>query len=118
MSQFSRDERPWNATVIDVLEQNPYFSVLLQDVTVNDGSKRTYYTIDFPRPAVGIVARRGNDVLLVRQYRFIVDEYVWAIPSGNVAEDETLREAAIRELTEETGYGCGSLEPLMYFYAS
>ncbi len=110
--------KPWRANVIDTLTQNPYFSVRLQDVEVTDGSKRTYYTIHFPGPAVGVVARRGSDVLLVRQYRFIVDEYVWAIPSGGVAPNESPTEAARRELEEETGYSAADVEPLLNCYAS
>lgn len=110
--------RPWTATVVDTIARNPYFSVLLQDVTVTDGSKRAYYTIDFPSPAVGVVARRGSDILLVRQYRFIVDEFVWAIPSGGTLATENLAAAALRELEEETGYTARSIEPLLHFYAS
>ncbi|HEY7980440.1 MAG TPA: NUDIX hydrolase [Candidatus Eremiobacteraceae bacterium] len=110
--------KPWSATVVETLAANPYFSVLLQDVVVPDGSHRSYFTLHFPTPAVGIVARRGTDVLLLKQYRFIVDEYVWAIPSGGVAEGETPRDAAQRELLEETGHTARSLSPLMHCYAS
>lgn len=109
---------PWSATIVDTIAKTPYFSVLLQDVTVTDQSKRAYYTIDFPTPAVGMVARRGSDILLVRQYRFIVDEFVWAIPSGGTSANEELGAAALRELEEETGHTAGSIEPLLHFYAS
>lgn len=98
--------------------ENPYFSVVQSDVIVPGGFHRDYYTIAFPRPAVGIIARRGADVLLIHQFRFIVDEFVWAIPSGGVAEGEPLQEAALRELEEETGYTAQSVEPFMHCYAS
>ncbi len=110
--------KPWRANVVDTLTQNPYFSVRLQDVVVTDGSSRTYYTIHFPAPAVGVVARRGTDILLVHQYRFIVDEFVWAIPSGAVVQGEAAHEAAIRELEEETGYTATNVVPLLDCYAS
>jgi ADP-ribose pyrophosphatase len=37
------------------------------------------------------IARRGDEFLLIRQYRFIVDEHVWAIPSGGVEKGESER---------------------------
>jgi len=92
--------------------------VLQHDVTDADDTHRDYYTIAFPRPAVGVVARHGTDILLIRQYRFIVDEYVWAIPSGGVDEEETPVDAARRELEEETGYTAKHMDPLMHCYAS
>jgi ADP-ribose pyrophosphatase len=120
-SKLNGDERPtppWSATVRASLLETPYFNVLLQDVRVTDGSARTYVTIDFPRPAVAIVPCRGDEILLVRQYRFIVDEYVWAIPSGSADAGESLGTAASRELFEETGYVADTVEPLLWCYAS
>jgi ADP-ribose diphosphatase len=111
-------DKPWHATVVKTLHQNPWYSVLLQKVTVPDGTERDYYTIHFPRPAVGVVARRGTDILLIRQYRFIVDEYVWAIPSGGVEPGETPEKSARRELEEEAGYQARSIRPLLTCYAS
>jgi len=112
------DSAPWSSTLRRSLLETPYFSVLLHDVRVTDGSHREYYTIDFPGPAVAVVPCRDDEILLVRQYRFIVDEYVWAIPSGGTVRGESLRDAARRELLEETGYHSDSIEPLLWYYAS
>ena len=110
--------KPWKARLLGVETANPYFSVLRQDVTVTDGTHRVYHTIHFPRAAVGVVARRGSEFLLLRQYRFIIDEFVWAIPSGGVDPSESLEGAARRELLEESGYHAAVLRPLMFCFAS
>ena len=112
------DNRPWQVQDTATLHENPYFSVRQQAVLVNREKQIDFYSIWFPRPAVGVVARRGTDVLLLRQYRFLVDEYVWAIPSGGVGEGESLEDAAAREFREETGLVARSLRPLMGCYAS
>ena len=94
----------WKVELLDTLTRNPWFGVLLQKITYPDGSTAPYYTIDFPHRAVGIVVRRGDDFLFIRQYRFIVDEHVWAIPSGGAEKGEDPAAAAGREMEEETGY--------------
>lgn len=60
----------------------------------------------------------GN-VICVRQYRYAVGEVTTEIPAGKLdTPDEDPREAALRELREETGARCKSLEYLGRYFAS
>jgi 8-oxo-dGTP diphosphatase len=55
-----------------------------------------------PVPCVGVVCWRGDEVLLIRRGRAPrLGE--WSIPGGKVEWGETLAQAAMRELLEETG---------------
>jgi 8-oxo-dGTP pyrophosphatase MutT (NUDIX family) len=51
-------------------------------------------------------------VLIVRQYRPAVEHETLELPSGLVDPGETPKEAARRELLEETGYEAGEMELL------
>ena len=57
---------------------------------------------DVPELAVGAVAVRGRELLLVRRGRGPA-EGCWSVPGGRVEFGEDLREAVVRELLEETG---------------
>lgn len=46
----------------------------------------------------------GGRVLLVRQYRHAVGEFLWELVAGRIEPGETALAAAKRELVEETGY--------------
>ena len=50
-----------------------------------------------------LYGEKRDKVVLVRQYRYPVDHFVYELPSGIVDEGETYREAAVREMMEETG---------------
>ncbi len=67
--------------------------------------------------AVAIVALTGDDeVLLLRHYRQPVREHLLEVPAGKLdVEGEDPREAAARELAEETGYHAQHLEHLVTF---
>ena len=45
----------------------------------------------------------GEKILLNREFRMSVNEWVFNFPAGLIDEGETLEEAAARELVEETG---------------
>lgn len=75
------------------------------------------------RDWVNIVARTPEErIVLVRQYRFGASAVTTEIPGGVVDPGETPREAAERELREETGYtttrwvSLGSVEPNPAFH--
>lgn len=44
-----------------------------------------------------------DKVVLIRQYRCPLDDYIYEFPAGLVDEGETFQEAGVRELKEETG---------------
>ncbi len=60
--------------------------------------------------AGGVVTREGK-VLLIRM-RTLAGEYVWTFPKGHLEKGESPREAALREVAEESGYECAVRAPL------
>lgn len=74
-----------------VIAETPWFSMRKVGIDVAPGERRDFYSIHYPRPAVGIVAIQDEKVLLIRHYRYLIDKVVWAIPSGGVDEEETRR---------------------------
>ncbi len=57
---------------------------------------------DRPFVGVGVAVFRGDEVLLVKRAKPPVSDR-WSIPGGAQELGETVREAALRELHEETG---------------
>lgn len=94
--------------------ENPYqqifrvslrFEGFRKELFVNEMGKR-----------VGLLICNGENVMLVRQYRFLVNALAWELPGGKVDETETVEEAAVREGLEEAGLRCRSIKPLLYFH--
>ncbi|MDR0852250.1 MAG: NUDIX hydrolase [Clostridiales Family XIII bacterium] len=55
---------------------------------------------------------------LVRQYRKAAEKAVLEIPAGKLEPGEDPREAALREMKEETGYTAGNIRKLTAGYSS
>jgi ADP-ribose pyrophosphatase len=64
----------------------------------------------------GLLYIRGDEVLLVRQYRMLVHQLAWEIPGGKVDHGEDPEDAAIREGLEEARLRCHSLRPLLHLH--
>lgn len=53
--------------------------------------------------AVAIFALYEDKIVLIRQFRYPVGDYIYELPAGLIDGDETVYEAAKREMFEETG---------------
>jgi ADP-ribose pyrophosphatase len=60
----------------------------------------------------------GAKILLIRQYRYAPDSYLWEIPAGILEPGEKPENCAARELTEETGYTAEKIEFLARIHSS
>ncbi len=55
---------------------------------------------------VAILPKYKDKYGLIHIYRHPIGEYGWEVPRGFIDKDETAKDAAIRELMEETGLTC------------
>ena len=77
-----------------------------------DGQPGIYGVVEVP-PSVGIVAINQKDhVVLVGQWRYTLNRYLWEIPRGGSEGDPDLLAVAKRELAEEAGVEAEHWEPL------
>jgi len=63
---------------------------------------------------------RGEDpqVLMIRQYRYAADGYLYEIPAGRLDQGESPRNCAVRELKEETGCTAEHFDHLLTIYTT
>lgn len=80
-----------------------YYLKVYEDRLDLDGAGKLYVR-GVRRDYCTVVPFSPKGILTIRSYRHLVDSYQLEVPSGYVDEGETPRQAAIRELEEETGY--------------
>ena len=114
---------------IRAMSENPHLNLYELKAVNKKGGEFPYYLasrgkredelklrtrINCPDGVVIFGVKRGNTpaqdrVVLVRQYRYTIDDYIYELPAGLVEEGEDYHLAAVREMKEETGL---TLHPL------
>lgn len=68
--------------------------------------------VDHKGAAAVVAVREDGKIVMVRQYRPALRRFTLEIPAGGLNEGEETKQAAERELEEETGYRCKKIELL------
>ena len=79
------------------------FSVEVAQVTLPNEREVTIEVVRHPKSVVLIPVPSPGAVILVRQYRAAVNQWLWELPAGSVDEGEEPDQAAVRECHEEIG---------------
>ncbi len=105
-------------TSSETLFQGRLFALKRDHIFEPGGIEALREVIVHPGSVVVLPVFPGGRILLIRQYRHAAGQYMWELVAGHREEHETFREAAPRELQEETGYIAGSFTKLLDIYPS
>lgn len=89
------------------------FDVVLEKVTLPNGAVKDREIVRHPGAAAMVPLLEDGSVVLIKQYRHAVGEFVWEIPAGTLEPEEAPAACARRELVEETGYEAAKFEKLV-----
>jgi ADP-ribose pyrophosphatase len=114
----SHARRPWRTLTTRAVYESPWLS-LREDVVEMPNGETTLYGVVTCGNCVGVLPFLDADtVLLVQQYRYVAGRVTWEMPTGGVHGDESLGDAAQRELIEETGRRAERLSYLCAYHTS
>lgn len=112
---------------IEQTTHNPYVNLYSMGVENRVGKSGNYYVASRAKNVQELELSRGcqrpdgviiyslygekhDKVVLIRQYRYAIDGYIYELPAGLVEPGESFRAAAVREMKEETGLTLRPLE--------
>jgi len=83
-----------------------------------DGVEHPRQVIRHPGAVAILPLMDDGRVCMIRNHRIAIEKTLYEIPAGTLESGEDPAEAALRELTEETGYRAERIEHLASFYTS
>lgn len=111
-------EAPPDLKRSDIIYKGRVFDVTVDQVAYADGRVVKMECVRHRGSVVLLPMTAPDRILLVRQYRYVVDRWLWELPAGTLEPDETLHAAALRECHEEVGKVAGHAQKLVSFFPS
>jgi ADP-ribose pyrophosphatase len=100
--------------------ENDIFRVREDEVELAGGKKIQYAYLERDEAVVIVPVTRAGEMVLLKQYRYAVDEWCLEVPAGGTHDtgDTSLEEVARKELREEVGGTAESLTHVGFFYTA
>jgi ADP-ribose pyrophosphatase len=107
----------WERLDHKLLQKTRVFDLFVQHMRYPEsGYEDDFYYLSISDWANVIALTDRQEVVLVKQYRFGIDDFSLEVPGGIVGDGESPLDAVLRELTEETGYVASGAESLGVVY--
>lgn len=118
-NNYMSGKTKWKVISTKILFENSDIKVVSDKVLLPDGKITHYtYTPSTNDSVIMLVLDTKNNILLQQEYSHPPREIMWQLPGGSMKDNETVIEAAHRELAEESGYGAQSYEKIGQFYTN
>jgi ADP-ribose pyrophosphatase len=88
----------------EMIYEGPVFGLRRDEVIEPSGIRTVREVITHPGSVVVLPILPDKRILLIRQYRHATRQYMWELVAGRIDAGEQPKEAAMREMIEETGY--------------
>jgi ADP-ribose pyrophosphatase len=88
------------------------FELVKENITLENGTTTDVEFIEHPGAAAIVPFLDDHRILLLKQYRHALKQYIWEIPAGTLDPREDVLTCARRELIEETGYAADEWQKL------
>jgi ADP-ribose pyrophosphatase len=108
---------PWPILTREYLYRSPWRNFVVERLRTQTGDEFEYSYVEAHDAVFVVPLTVDGQIVLIRQYRVPVRDWVWEIPAGGL-DGEPPEEAARRELAEEIGGTCTGLEPIGAWYGS
>ena len=92
------------------------FDVHVDRVALPNGREVAMEVVRHPRSVVLLPLSDPDHVVLVRQYRYAIDRWIWELPAGSLEPGEDPVAAARRECHEEIGLVPGRVTHVATFF--
>jgi 8-oxo-dGTP pyrophosphatase MutT (NUDIX family) len=96
----------------EVLSEGKIGTFCIEEVEIDNGHCVRFEVLYHPGAAAVLPFLDDDRVLMLRQYRYAIREWLWEVPAGKLDPGESPDACVVRELEEETGYRAGRIEPL------
>jgi ADP-ribose pyrophosphatase len=100
------------------LLSTPLFAVERRVYARGEQEPVTRDVVVHPGAVVILPVLDASRIIMIRNYRYTVEQELWELPAGTIEPGEDPYQTAKRELEEETGYRTAKMRSLMTFYTS
>ena len=101
--------KPWKKLAESLLLRNPWWSYRRDTYEIRPGTMGEYHYVHTNGSSMIIPVLNDGKVLMVNQYRYLLDRESVEFPCGSVKDGATYDQTALMELAEETGYSAKRL---------
>jgi len=94
------------------------FNLVVDEIEYPSGRRGIREVAEHPGGSVIVPMLDDKTVLLIRQFRYPIKDFIYELPAGKLDAGEDPMKCAARELEEETGYRADFLSKLTAIYTT